>query len=129
MPRGANRSGKLWRIAALHRQVPIRNFRDTATDFQLGRLLNEVGAGEDYMMKYFAVAMVTLVTVAGGTAFAQGSDVRGFDRPDGSVVQSPARDAAIHDCSVKSAQYSSRDWQTTQFAVYGECMTDHNQPE
>ena len=39
-----------------------------------------------------------------------------------------ARDAAIHECSVKVAKYHFNTWQTTQFAVYGTCMAEHGQP-
>jgi len=82
------------------------------------------------MMKYFAVALVTFATIAaGGAAIAQNSDVRSFDQANGSVVSSPERDAAIHDCSVKADKYSFSSWQSTQIDVYGECMAEHNQPE
>jgi hypothetical protein len=80
------------------------------------------------MMKFLAVTLVIFATAAGGAAFAQNSDIRG-DRADGPVVQSPARDAAIHDCSVEAGKYSFSSWQSTQIAVYGECMTEHNQPQ
>jgi len=43
------------------------------------------------------------------------------------VVPSAARDAAIHECSVKAGKWSMISWQTTQFAVYGTCMAEHRQ--
>jgi len=57
------------------------------------------------MEKYLAVALVTFATAAGGSAFAQDSDVRG-PGPAGPVAETPARDAAIHDCSVEASKYS-----------------------
>ncbi len=45
----------------------------------------------------------------------------------GPVVPSAARDAAIHECSVKAGKWSMITWQTTQFAVYGTCMAEHGQ--
>ncbi len=38
-----------------------------------------------------------------------------------------ARDAAIHDCSVKANKWSNSGWETTQLAVYGTCMAEHGQ--
>jgi hypothetical protein len=40
-----------------------------------------------------------------------------------------ARDVAIHDCSVMASKYSFSTWQTTQFAVYGTCMAEHDQEQ
>ena len=38
-----------------------------------------------------------------------------------------ARDAAVHECSVKAQKWSNTMWQTTQFAVYATCMAEHGQ--
>ena len=38
-----------------------------------------------------------------------------------------ARDAATHECSVEASKYSNTSMQTTQFAVYSNCMTQHGQ--
>lgn len=38
-----------------------------------------------------------------------------------------ARDAAIHDCSVKAQKWSNTMWQTTQFSAYANCMAEHGQ--
>jgi hypothetical protein len=38
-----------------------------------------------------------------------------------------ARDAAVHECSVKAQRWSNTMWQTTQFAVYETCMAEHGQ--
>jgi hypothetical protein len=46
------------------------------------------------------------------------------------LAQGPSgatRDAAIHECSVNAAKYSSSAWQTTQFATYETCMAEHGQ--
>jgi hypothetical protein len=40
---------------------------------------------------------------------------------------SPARSAAIHECSDAAAKYLFHVWQTAQFAVYGSCMASHRQ--
>ena len=40
-----------------------------------------------------------------------------------------AREAALHDCSVKASKWSFSAWETTQLAVYRDCMTDHDQAE
>jgi hypothetical protein len=37
------------------------------------------------------------------------------------------RAAALRACSVGSEKYSNSTWQTTQFAAYGTCMTEHGQ--
>jgi hypothetical protein len=38
-----------------------------------------------------------------------------------------ARDAAIHDCSVKASKHSNGAEQTMQFAAYSNCMVEHGQ--
>ena len=38
-----------------------------------------------------------------------------------------AREAAIRECSQAAAKYNFSTWQTTQFATYGTCMTQHGQ--
>jgi hypothetical protein len=81
------------------------------------------------MTKYFAVALVAFAMAASETAYAQDAGRRDFGGPNGPVVQSPARDQAIHDCSVEASKYSMSAWQSTQIDVYGECMTEHNQPQ
>jgi hypothetical protein len=40
-----------------------------------------------------------------------------------------AREAALHDCSVKASKWSFSAWETTQLAVYRDCMTAHDQVE
>lgn len=38
-----------------------------------------------------------------------------------------ARDAAIHECSEKANKWGFSAWQTTQYAAYGTCMSEHGQ--
>jgi|ERR1700728_2208148 hypothetical protein len=40
-----------------------------------------------------------------------------------------AREAALYDCSTKANKWSFSAWQTTQLAVYRDCMTAHDQVE
>jgi hypothetical protein len=40
-----------------------------------------------------------------------------------------AREAALHDCSVKASKWSFSAWETTQLAVYRDWMTEHGQVE
>jgi hypothetical protein len=47
--------------------------------------------------------------------------------PDPPGISDPARDSALHECSVLAGKFSNSSWQTTQFAQYGTCMTEHGQ--
>ena len=58
-----------------------------------------------------------MVVGATTSAFAQKADHR----------DNAARDAAIHECSVKASKWSNTMWQTQQFAVYSNCMIEHGQ--
>jgi hypothetical protein len=49
------------------------------------------------------------------------------DVDTGSVPISAKRAAAVHDCSVEASKYNFAAFQTTQLAVYGECMTTHGE--
>jgi hypothetical protein len=57
----------------------------------------------------------------------------GLEQGQSSAPQSSAgetaREAALHDCSVKASKWSFRAWETTQLAVYRDCMTAHDQVE
>jgi hypothetical protein len=70
-------------------------------------------------MKRTLAGLALGLAVAGlaSPSFAQRSENR-TDR---------ARDAAIHDCSVKASKWSNTMWQTQQFTVYSNCMTEHGQ--
>ena len=50
----------------------------------------------------------------------------GFSGPAPAAL-SKARAAAIHECSVKAATYSSITVQSTQIIVYDTCMAEHGQ--
>ncbi len=56
-----------------------------------------------------------------GESFQQGTDMMG----DAHIDESRA--AALHTCSVEASKYNFSTWQTTQFAVFGTCMTEHGQ--
>jgi hypothetical protein len=45
----------------------------------------------------------------------------------GAMPMNESRAQAIHDCSMKAAPYNFSTWETTQFAMYGTCMTEHGQ--
>ncbi len=77
-------------------------------------------------MKKFLTIMTLLIVIAtlAFSATAQSSWQLYIFVP---VVPSAARDAAIHECSVKAGKWGMIAWQTTQFAVYGTCMAEHGQ--
>jgi hypothetical protein len=64
-----------------------------------------------------AIAVGLAIASSATPGFAQRSDHRG----------DTARDAAIHDCSVKASKWSNTMWQTQQFTVYSNCMAEHGQ--
>jgi hypothetical protein len=64
-----------------------------------------------------AIAFGLAIAGSATPGFAQRSDHRG----------NAARDAAIHDCSVKASTWSNGGWQTQQFAAYSNCMVEHGQ--
>jgi hypothetical protein len=45
----------------------------------------------------------------------------------GEMPMNESRAQAMHDCNMKAQPYNFSTWQTTQFAVYGSCMTEHGQ--
>ena len=47
--------------------------------------------------------------------------------PVGAMPMNESRAQAMHDCNMKAQPYSFSTWETTQFAVYGTCMTEHGQ--
>ena len=63
------------------------------------------------------LALALMVAGSATPSFAQRVDHRG----------AAARDAAIHDRSVKASKWSNAKWQTEQFTVYSNCMTQHGQ--
>ena len=63
------------------------------------------------------VAVLALGIAAFAPAFAQAVEV------------SPARAAAIHECSTKAAQHKDVYEETTHIATYRACMAEHGQVE
>jgi hypothetical protein len=45
----------------------------------------------------------------------------------GEFHSTPERDAALRTCNAQAQKYSESAWETTKFAVYGTCMTEHGQ--
>jgi len=88
-------------------------------------------------MKMF-VAALTLGTLIATPAFAQSArDAYNAVTPFGSPTATrnqqsaagTAREAAVHECSVKSRQYSETTWGDMQMHQFRTCMTQHTQPE
>lgn len=99
-------------------------------------------------IKYLPVAMAlaALVTVGGAPAIAAtqhhhhraarslnglhmyaGQALDQHDQVLGEMPMSESRAQAMHDCNMKAQPYNFSTWETTQFAVYGNCMTEHGQ--
>jgi hypothetical protein len=93
-----------------------------------------------------AIALAALVTVCGAPAIAAtqhhhhraaralnglhmyaGQALDRHDQVLGEMPMSESRAQAMHDCNMKAQPYSFSTWETTQFAVYGNCMTEHGQ--
>lgn len=51
----------------------------------------------------------------------------GHDPVLGAMPMNEGRAQTMHDCNMKAQPYSFSTWETTQFAVYGTCMTEHGQ--
>lgn len=45
----------------------------------------------------------------------------------GDIQPSPERVAALRECNLQAQKYNDFSWETTKFAVYGACMTEHGQ--
>jgi hypothetical protein len=43
------------------------------------------------------------------------------------VKMTPAREAAVHECSVKASAYSMTSAQSSQIIIYDKCMAEHRQ--
>ena len=67
----------------------------------------------------------TLATLALGLMIAGSATPSFAQRAD--HHSAAARDAAVHDCSVKASKWSNTMWQTQQFTVYSNCMAEHGQ--
>jgi aspartate ammonia-lyase len=64
-----------------------------------------------------AIALGLVIAGSAIPGFAQRSDYR----------SNASRDAAVRDCSMKASKHSNGAEQTTQFAVYSNCMIEHGQ--
>jgi hypothetical protein len=80
------------------------------------------------------LAVSALATLGTAPTFAASSRQSGYsngvfanDVDTGSVPISAKRAAAVHECSVEASKYNFAAFQTTQLAVYGECMTTHGE--
>ena len=56
-----------------------------------------------------------------------GESLDGRDPVLGAMPMNESRAQAMHDCNMKAQPYNFSTWETTQFAVYGSCMTEHGQ--
>ena len=79
-----------------------------------------------YVCAAFVVGLIACNGVSSALARPVGAKT---DQQPASSSSENTRDAAIHDCSVAASKWGMSTWQTTQYAVYGECMTDHDQPQ
>jgi len=81
------------------------------------------------LMKPFAFLIVAAIVVTpGAQALAQQAQTaksNAASRAHASVPMS--RDEAIQKCNAEAAKWSNRDFQTTQAAVYGDCMRRYGQ--
>jgi len=81
------------------------------------------------LMKPFTFLIVAAIVVTpGAPALAQKAQTaksNAASRANASVPMS--RDEAIQKCNAEAAKWSNRDFQTTQAAVYGDCMRRHDQ--
>lgn len=75
-----------------------------------------------------AIVLVALA-VGCGCASAKTSEKAPTAGPMAEPSNSTARDVAIRDCNKQAAKWSSMSWQSAQIVTYGDCMTEHNQPQ
>jgi hypothetical protein len=62
-----------------------------------------------------------------GLRMYAGESLDQHDQVLGAMPMSESRAQVMHDCNMKAQPYSFSTWQTTQFSVYGTCMTEHGQ--
>ena len=75
--------------------------------------------------QYLAALAVAIVAM---TSYAQASPLGHYDAK-GHFIVTAARAAAIHECSVRAAQYPEYLWGNMEIYQYRACMTEHGQPE
>jgi hypothetical protein len=81
------------------------------------------------LLRVTLAASVLVIAGAAPTFAASRSSNQVFanDVDTGGVPISAQRAAAVHDCSVRASKFNFSTFETTQLAVYGECMTEHGQ--
>jgi hypothetical protein len=81
------------------------------------------------LMKPFAFLIVAAIVVSSGAQAlaqkAQTAKSNAASRANASVPMS--REEALQKCNDEAAKWTNRDFQTTQAAVYGDCMRRHGQ--
>jgi hypothetical protein len=79
------------------------------------------------------VAAVAFATLFTSSALAQPYNWQGLDRPtvgvNGQIHISPARAAALRECSAIAAQYPEYEWGNMEIFQYRACMAEHGQVE
>jgi hypothetical protein len=78
------------------------------------------------------VAAVAFATLFTSSALAQAYTPQGLERPtvvNGQIHISPARAAALRECSAIAAQYPEYEWGNMEIQQYRACMTEHGQVE
>jgi hypothetical protein len=68
-----------------------------------------------------------VVRTMNGLHMYAGESLDQHDPVLGAMPMSESRAQALHDCSMKAQPYNFSTWQTTQFSMYGTCMTEHGQ--
>lgn len=76
-------------------------------------------------MSRYRIAMVGLAAFA--LAFFPRAD--GHYDAQGHFIISAARAAAVHECSVRAAQYPEWEYGNTELYIYRACMAEHGQVE
>jgi hypothetical protein len=80
-------------------------------------------------MKPFAILIVAAIVVTpGSAALAQKNQTAKSNAASKANASVPvSRDEAIQKCNAEAAKWSSRDFQSTNLAVYRDCMSRHGQ--
>jgi hypothetical protein len=81
------------------------------------------------MKKYVSLAILVGALAGAGAVPGFADDTLSQRQPSPAYVPDNPRDAAIHDCSVQADKWSFSSWQSTQIITYGDCMTEHGQPQ
>jgi hypothetical protein len=101
----------------------------TMNSFEATPRLNPTAGIAGKLLRITLAASVLAIAGA-APAFAASrstNEVFANDVDTGGVPISAKRAAAVHDCSVRASKFNFSTFETTQLAVYGECMTEHNE--